>query len=243
MNVWKDQTFVPQVLLNSLLVLNFVSYQCLQRTNLKPIKLQVINLAALSIFGFQASSLSEREGNFLILSSAYFNYESGKTAGIIVYDLEKEFYTGCGMDAEDRQDGLCDSSYNTEACLYDLGECDGFNSLYPDCDVEDPHRVGNGQCNLGDYNTEECGWDGGDCVEFNKFPNCFIPWYDVQNLGNNQCDLRLNTMDCGFDLGDCIEFNTNYPNCTASRPYEVGNGNCNMQFNVSTCGWDGGDCL
>ena len=181
----------------------FLTNAC-KRTNLKPIKLQVINLAALSIFGFQASSLSEREGNFLILSSAYFNYESGKTAGIIVYDLEKEFYTGCGMDAEDRQDGLCDSSYNTEACLYDLGECDKFNSLYPDCDVEDPHRVGNGQCNLGDYNTEECGWNGGDCVEFNKFPNCFIPWYDVQNLGNNQCDLRLNTMDCGFDLGDCI---------------------------------------
>lgn len=160
-----------------------------------------------------------------------------------MHDLEKEFYPKCGMLPEKRQDGSCDSFYNTKACLYDLGECDEFNSMYPDCNVEFPDKVGDKYCDLGDYNSEECDWDGGACVEFNKFPNCTVTWFDISSLGDDRCDSKFNTIDCGFDLGDCIEFNTNYPNCTASFPYRIGNGYCDLQFNISTCGWDGDDCL
>jgi hypothetical protein len=63
-------------------------------------------------------------------------------------------------------DGDCDANknnYNTEACRFDGGDCDLFNS-YPKCNVTYPGWIGDGKCNNSSpYNTEECGFDGGDC--------------------------------------------------------------------------------
>jgi predicted RNA-binding Zn-ribbon protein involved in translation (DUF1610 family) len=44
------------------------------------------------------------------------------------------------------------------------GDCDEFNAEYPNCNVEDPYRTGDGRCDGGAYNTTECGFDGVDCV-------------------------------------------------------------------------------
>ena len=64
-------------------------------------------------------------------------------------------------------DGFCDGGdYNLAACKFDGGDCDEFNK-YPNCTVEDVHKIGNGYCNVGRpiYNTTECGFDGGDCLD------------------------------------------------------------------------------
>jgi len=91
-------------------------------------------------------------------------------------------------------DNKCHPDYNTEACGFDgwdccivpdinlLGndQCDGgsYNTpechFYrgdsvvpglPDCRVDDPSLVGNGNCEgyNSPYNTFACAWDGGDC--------------------------------------------------------------------------------
>ena len=47
-------------------------------------------------------------------------------------------------------DGDCDDGeYNTFECEYDGGDCDSFNSRYPDCKVEDVHIIGDGDCDGG----------------------------------------------------------------------------------------------
>eukprot|EP00562_Extubocellulus_spinifer_P015332 CAMPEP_0178575986 /NCGR_PEP_ID=MMETSP0697-20121206/20205_1 /TAXON_ID=265572 /ORGANISM="Extubocellulus spinifer, Strain CCMP396" /LENGTH=60 /DNA_ID=CAMNT_0020211131 /DNA_START=27 /DNA_END=206 /DNA_ORIENTATION=- len=51
--------------------------------------------------------------------------------------------------------------YNTEECGWDGGDC--VVEGYPDCHVDNPSLIADGECDEGDYNTEECGWDGGDC--------------------------------------------------------------------------------
>ena len=63
-------------------------------------------------------------------------------------------------------DGICDGGeYNTAECGYDGGDCDEFNEEYPECDVPDPWRVGDGNCdddlNAPEriYDVEECGFD------------------------------------------------------------------------------------
>ena len=35
---------------------------------------------------------------------------------------------------------------------------------YPDCHVEWPFYIGDGECDGGEYAVEECGYDGGDCL-------------------------------------------------------------------------------
>jgi len=63
-------------------------------------------------------------------------------------------------------DGRCDGGdYNTDDCGSDGGDCDEFNDKYPNCNVEDPYRIGDRSCNDGGaYNTTDCGFDGGDCL-------------------------------------------------------------------------------
>lgn len=64
--------------------------------------------------------------------------------------------------------GICESQYNVAACSFDGGDCDSFNTLYPDCDVELPYWVGDGICDGPSYNSTECGFDGGDCAYYNS---------------------------------------------------------------------------
>ena len=82
----------------------------------------------------------------------------------------------------------------------------------PVCNVEDPNKVGNGQCDDEPgklYYTVRCDWDGGDCDAIvAKYPNCPGPygW-----LNDCVCDVALNTADCGWDDGDCLPGGTD--NC------------------------------
>lgn len=50
---------------------------------------------------------------------------------------------------------------------------DEMRAKYPDCNVLEVSRLGNGKCDPGSYNTMECKYDGGDCATFNElFPDC-----------------------------------------------------------------------
>ena len=44
------------------------------------------------------------------------------------------------------------------------GDCINFNNLYPECYVENPYFISDGECDGGSYNTTDCGYDG---VNFN----------------------------------------------------------------------------
>ena len=76
-------------------------------------------------------------------------------------------------DGEKVGNGVCHLEYNTEDCGFDGDDCRSYNELkdkYPDCDVDEPERIGDGVCDKiglgsGDqpYYNEACGWDGGDC--------------------------------------------------------------------------------
>jgi len=141
------------------------------------------------------------------------------------------------------QDGKCSPSLNTHECGSDGGDCSKFNEFYPNCNVENPDWVGNGNCdNNGDYDTPECEFDGGDCSDFNKkYPDCNV--MDQYLVGNGQCEGdAYNTPACGFDGGDCSDFNKRYPDCNAVDPYLVGNGQCEGTYNTPECEFDGGDC-
>jgi len=117
--------------------------------------------------------------------------------------------------------------------------------MYPNCHVNIPSLIGNGQCQGREYNTADCGWDGGDCLEFNEqYPDCHvnIPSF----IGNGDCDNygHYNTAACGWDGGDCLEFNGPFPDCNVDDGTKIGNGHCQGgMYNTAECGWDGGDCL
>ncbi len=143
------------------------------------------------------------------------------------------------------KDGRCHSMYNTSECGYDGGDCIEFREQYPNCTVETPEWIGDGECNLGQYYTEECGYDGGDdCTAFKKnYPSCNVdyPFW----IGDGHCDGKeYNTKECDYDGGDCTQFNKDYPNCTVDVPYQIGDGECDgKEYNNTECGYDGGDCL
>jgi hypothetical protein len=71
---------------------------------------------------------------------------------------------------------LCNGGYfNSKGCNHDSGDCDAFNSQYPNCPIEylaSKHGVlfigaetifGDGICNSVLYSMKECGYEGGDC--------------------------------------------------------------------------------
>jgi hypothetical protein len=149
--------------------------------------------------------------------------------------------------------------YNTEECGWDGGDC--VVEGYPDCHVDDPSEIGNGECETFEdlYNTKECGWDGGDCVLDYQYPDCQgnelygIFGFDPEDIGDSLiCHYGLNTKECGWDGGDCLY--EGYPDCHVlidnSDGYVwklelnewIGNGICNEILNSKECGWDGGDC-
>ncbi|GFH56522.1 hypothetical protein CTEN210_12998 [Chaetoceros tenuissimus] len=131
-----------------------------------------------------------------------------------------------------------------------MGEQDCTIAEYPDCRVDSPHYIGDGECEGGAYNTEECSFDGGDCLEFNtKYPDCKVD-YPIY-IGDGLCFDNIesyNTEECGFDCGDCDEYNLykfwieKYPDCRVDDYSKLGDVECHKNYNMKACGWDGGDC-
>lgn len=92
-------------------------------------------------------------------------------------------YPGCQVeDPAFLGDGECDGAdYNTEGCLWDFGDCDAWNEMYPDCkrgdlscsswlkeypdcDADRREWIGDGSCDAFGYNSTSCKYDGGDCL-------------------------------------------------------------------------------
>ena len=112
-----------------------------------------------------------------------------------------------------------------------------------ECIVEDPTKLGNGQCDGDEYNTEKCQWDMSDCLTINEYPDCALTPEQSAKLGNGYCDgLPWFKKECGYDAGDCTEcIEIVRRNDMADH---VGNGDCDGgNYNTAECNWDGGDCL
>ncbi len=107
-----------------------------------------------------------------------------------------------------------------ESCNFDGGDCIEYMEKYPMCNVTDPWRVGDGNCDFGEYMTYECGWDGGDCID-EQFPECKANATYKALFGNGVCDLRnpsdeienfelywwqVGNLECGYDGFDCEEY-------------------------------------
>jgi hypothetical protein len=112
-------------------------------------------------------------------------------------------YPLCDIDQITLQsmgDGVCDGGYlNTRACGFDDGDCITFNLAYPNCKINEPFKIGNGECDQ-EYNDKDCLYDGDDCcaLEANDFSE--------QDLhGDGFCNGGVfNTEVCGFDGGQCF---------------------------------------
>ena len=136
----------------------------------------------------------------------------------------------------------CENRLNIEECGFDHGDCDDFNSNYPQCDAGGfPIDWLNNTACHSQFNTKECKFDGGDCDEFNsRFPNCIV--YEPFRIGDGTCHGgRYNTAECGWDGGDCDAFNEKYPECKMLS-FLLGDGRCSHALNSEECGYDGGDC-
>ena len=99
------------------------------------------------------------------------------------------------------ENNKCDMIFNVIQCGYDGGDCEDFNSMYPDCKVEDASRIANGICDGFPYNSHECRLDGGDCRPDAIYCDSSKPG----SLGDGVCDENLNTHECFYDKGDCID--------------------------------------
>lgn len=130
-----------------------------------------------------------------------------------------ECYPNCNVDNPYQiGDGTCDGrSYNTEECGWDGGDCatnhhwglcnwDGgdcteFNQKYPDCHIDFPSFIGDGDCYIIEpYNTEECIWDSGDCTWWNiNYPSCHVEF--PGSFGDGLCINTdpCNSEECGWD--------------------------------------------
>mmetsp|Transcript_5342 Transcript_5342/g.7944 ORF Transcript_5342/g.7944 Transcript_5342/m.7944 type:complete len:812 (+) Transcript_5342:55-2490(+) len=77
-----------------------------------------------------------------------------------------------------------------------------------------------------------------------EHPNCLVMYWDSYNIGNGVCEKDYNTQDCNYDGGDCIQFNNDFPNCTATHPFNIQDDVCDGgDYNTEECGFDGGDCI
>ena len=119
-------------------------------------------------------------------------------------------------------DNYCDPLLNTEACLYDNGDCELPGStttaspIPPGCIIPPfiPfHYLGDDYCDTM-LNTEACEYDMGDCDSALVTPialltteasSCVFPPSMPPNwLGDGYCDSALNNTMCNWDNGDCI---------------------------------------
>eukprot|EP00554_Chaetoceros_debilis_P000877 CAMPEP_0194096190 /NCGR_PEP_ID=MMETSP0149-20130528/57211_1 /TAXON_ID=122233 /ORGANISM="Chaetoceros debilis, Strain MM31A-1" /LENGTH=1350 /DNA_ID=CAMNT_0038782159 /DNA_START=274 /DNA_END=4326 /DNA_ORIENTATION=- len=169
-------------------------------------------------------------------------YRNCSITPYLYYDQDEYHYPN--QDWERLGDGTCDGGhYNTAECGFDHHDCDEFNEIYPDCNVEEPVFIGNKICDGGMYNTAECKWDGGECVDFNnEYPDCRAEF--PSELGDGECNRANDNPECDRDGGDC-DNTLKYPNCNV-KPNELsklGNGICDGGiFNRFKCGFDDGDC-
>jgi len=152
-------------------------------------------------------------------------------------------------------DDFCDGGqYNTLECGWDGGDC--LNADWPNCHIDNPDGLGNGQCNKGSKaDAIACGFDGGDCMPdipisklkrlATEYPNCGAASDNPDKIGDGQCHGgEYNTAECGWDGGDCLEFNRRYPDCHVYSPWRLNDDSCwPDHYNSAACGYDGGDCL
>jgi len=142
-------------------------------------------------------------------------------------------------------DGQCQfrkgAGTNILNCGWDGSDCLILNDRYPDCEIEDPSLLGDGECNTGKYNTLLCGFDNGDCADINKaieaiHPNCNVEIWTF--VGDGICNGgEYYSEECGWDGSDCM-------NCTVDDMSLVGDGLCHGgAYNSKECSFDGGDCF
>jgi hypothetical protein len=169
-------------------------------------------------------------------------------APIIIWQQSGKFfqqtYPKCKIKNEDIKligNGICNGGeFNTVQCGFDHGDCVDFNLAYPDCNVPEPNRVGDRECDENDvYNIEECKFDGGDC--------CPVATSDL--YGDRVCHAGVyNTLACNYDEGDCEAFRKEFPDCPEhvnGSPIVIGNGICDLTATyliTAECGFSFGDC-
>ena len=135
--------------------------------------------------------------------------------------------------ADDRCEFTKGVATNIAECGWDGGDCLIYNERYPNCEIHDHAKMGDGHCDYDFFNTRDCGFDNGDCILEN--PKCDLD--ELSKLHNGICDL-LESDECGNDEFDCAIRNT----CTVNKS-KIGDGICDGgKYNSFECGYDHGDC-
>lgn len=161
-------------------------------------------------------------------------------------------YPVCTRDLKDEDvsklgDGKCHAEFNNENCNFDHGDCEIFNLMYPNCDVQNPYNVGNGHCDEG-YNVTECDYDGGDCLSAKSYSDCVSSceedettdppendpnskYYSWLNCGSTD---QACCMDCAQEHGvlTCIDNCDDGNNASA---YTMCKENCGYKTNFIIC--------
>ena len=146
-----------------------------------------------------------------------------------------EYILVCSNDLVDfLGDGYCDDEANTEACLYDMGDCCDFNSIsqsvciecFCQADLSSLHAsITQLRCSIEMFMEVQHAW---------------------LNLGNGQCDPELNKLDYYFDAGDCCFDPEEKHQCIESNVFcdldTMGDGKCQDYNNGPQCDYDLGDC-
>lgn len=169
-------------------------------------------------------------------------------------------------------------AYMNEECGWVFGDCQDVREFdlekrakYPNCNVTDYFRIGNGECDEDEYLTEECGWDEFDCCgeDHSKIGDGTCDSHDYSTTmgeDNGFCNnypesengkiTPYLTKECGYEGYDCCAFPEIKGNgkCEPSHTFIIQLKNCyyycdksymcpkeNVTFNAE-CGWDGGDC-
>jgi hypothetical protein len=150
--------------------------------------------------------------------------------------------------------GVCDGGLlNSIECDFDGGDCVNFNLAYPNCEAQEPSRIGDGTCDE-IYNNVQCKYDGADCCPFGD-PARLDELEDGNRLKNqDQCDGgQYSTKKCKYDAGACDALRIQHPRCDFE---EIGNlfdkndyapilgdGICESSvYNNDECGYEFGDC-
>ena len=116
----------------------------------------------------------------------------------------------------------CQLTFLTSLCLN--VDCINFNLEYPDCEIEYPHKIGDGKT-CSSKQSSLC------CIRsFSTHPR--FNYYTII-LGN--CDEEYLTVECGFDGLDC---------CTVEDHSMLGDHTCHYwkeDYNTLKCGYDNFD--